>query len=219
MTTNSKDFPPRTELTEKLTEPEYRAAFVESEIRRGLPFQIRAIREARGWNQRKLGEAAGIKQSNISRIENKRGSFLDFKTLLKLAEAFDVALVVKFVPFSELEEWVTRPLPDMVPADFQSESRDRESTETAASIDASQDFLLSMFAGRQLQLDGPDWSLFSSNKYANGMTPTTGGLDGTTRHSQGSGALFSAFRANEPDSARRASNAQISRALPLSKVS
>src|SRR5438045_2384306 len=110
MTTNSKNFPPRTELTERLTEPEYRAAFVESEIRRGLPFQIRAIREARGWNQQKLGEAAGIRQSNISRIENKRDSFLDFQTLLKLAKAFDVALVVKFAPFSEFEEWVTRSL-------------------------------------------------------------------------------------------------------------
>jgi transcriptional regulator with XRE-family HTH domain len=121
MTTRGERFPPSTELTEKLTEKEYRASFVEAEIRRGLPLQIRAIREARNWNQKQLGDAAGIPQANISRTENTRDTFLSFQTLLKIAEAFDVALIVKFAPFSELEDWATRPLSSVVPLAFSAE--------------------------------------------------------------------------------------------------
>jgi transcriptional regulator with XRE-family HTH domain len=126
MTTHSEHFPPRTALTEKLAEKEYRHAFVETEIRRGLPLQIRAIREAREMSQKNLGEAATIPQANISRIENTRDSFLSFATLLRIAAAFDVALVVKFAPFSELEEWANCPLSQLVPPDFSTEWSARE---------------------------------------------------------------------------------------------
>lgn len=206
-TTTSKQFPARTNLTEKLTEKEYRAAFVETEIRRGLPFQIRAIREARGWNQQTLGEAAGIEQGNISRIENTRDTFLSFPTLLKIAEAYDVALVVKFAPFSELEEFAKRPVEDMIPANYLSDSAEREAWEAAASAgetpvgDSSanaHDFLVRMFAGRQLPSGGPDWKVFSSKKYTNETGPAIGGLNGTTRSSQGSLSLQRSTGTDEP---------------------
>ena len=62
--------------------------------------QIRANRLARGWTQKELAERSGMKQSGIARLE--RGGRPDLRTLKKVASAFDVALVVRFVPFSSL---------------------------------------------------------------------------------------------------------------------
>ena len=41
----------------------------------------------------------------ISRYENPDYGKYSISTLLELAAAFDVALAVRFVPFSELVEW------------------------------------------------------------------------------------------------------------------
>lgn len=131
MTTNRKPFPPRTELSGNLAEKEYRDAFVESRIRRGVPLQIRAIRESLGWSQEKLAERSGIKPSNISRTENTRDTFLAFPTLLKIAAAFDMALVVKFASFSELEDLATLPAKELVPPSYDEDSAARDEEERA----------------------------------------------------------------------------------------
>lgn len=206
MNTNHEQFPPRTELTEKLAEKEYRAAFVAAEIRRALPQQIRAIREARGWNQEQLGGEAGIPQANISRIENTRDTFLSFATLLKLAEAFDVALVVKFAPFSELEGWATRPLADAIPADFLSESKDREAwdeqtrAEAATGERATLDAYVRKTFGRH-STDPSEWTVFSEKTYTYGtmeQVASVGGSDGINRSSQGSQSPLRPGRVDEP---------------------
>src|SRR5207253_5241953 len=72
-------------------------------IKNGVPYQIRSLREQRGWTQGYLGETAGKRQHGISRLEDPRyGSKLSIKSLLEIASAFDVALLIKFVPFSKL---------------------------------------------------------------------------------------------------------------------
>src|SRR5207253_2649565 len=72
-------------------------------IKNGVPYQIRSLRDQRGWTQGYLGEKAGKRQHGISRLEDPRyGSKLSIKSLLEIASAFDVALLVKFVPFSRL---------------------------------------------------------------------------------------------------------------------
>jgi len=45
-------------------------------------------------------------QTVISRIENGNAASLSIKTLLKLAAAFDVALVIRFEPIDRLVNWV-----------------------------------------------------------------------------------------------------------------
>lgn len=88
-------------LFRKLANKEYRDAWGMESIKTVLPFQIQAIRQQRDWSQEILGNKAGMKQTAISRLENAEGN-LSINTLLRLASAFDCALMVRFVPFSKM---------------------------------------------------------------------------------------------------------------------
>jgi transcriptional regulator with XRE-family HTH domain len=87
---------------EELSSKEFRDAFVAEYLRTGVAYQIRALREKRGWSQAELGRRTGKPQSAISRLEDPDYGRLSLKTLLQLAAAFDVALLVQFAAFSEL---------------------------------------------------------------------------------------------------------------------
>lgn len=96
-------------LLSGLRDKAYRAVFVETQIEALIPFQIRAMRSRRGWTQKQLAKQAGMTQARISVLENPNyEGAVNVKTLVKLAEAFDVALVVRFAPFSELAEWSSK---------------------------------------------------------------------------------------------------------------
>jgi transcriptional regulator with XRE-family HTH domain len=97
-----------------LRDKEYRDLFVAEEIATGLPFQIRAMRQARGWSQQELAERLGMTQEGVSRLESLNYGRYTLATLQRLASAFDVALTVRFVPFSELVDWAA----DLSPADL-----------------------------------------------------------------------------------------------------
>ncbi len=95
----------KSSLVGELRDREYRSQYVASQISVGLPFQIRALRKARAWTQKKLAEAAGMAQPRITEIERPGGRKLNIDTLLRLSEAFDVALEVRFVPFGQFIDW------------------------------------------------------------------------------------------------------------------
>jgi transcriptional regulator with XRE-family HTH domain len=80
---------------------------VESHISKTLAFQIRSLRDKEGWSQQRLAELVGSNQNAIYRAENPNYGKQTITTLKKIAAAFDVALVVRFVPFSELLDWVS----------------------------------------------------------------------------------------------------------------
>jgi len=84
-----------------------RARFVESHISKTLAFQTRALREKEGWSQQSLAEKIGSNQNAVYRAENPNYGKQTTTTLKKIAAAFDVALIVRFVPFSELTDWVS----------------------------------------------------------------------------------------------------------------
>ena len=84
---------------------EYRHGMVNAQIEIDLPFQIRALRKQRGWTQPELAARTGMKQPRISNMEKPGVTRFSLETLRRLAEAFDVALVVRFAPFSELLNW------------------------------------------------------------------------------------------------------------------
>jgi transcriptional regulator with XRE-family HTH domain len=80
----------------------YRDGYTEAQLSIEVPFQIRALRKARGWTQAQLAERCGIPQARISHIEQPGRGPLSLRTLYRLSAAFDVGLLVQFVPFSEL---------------------------------------------------------------------------------------------------------------------
>lgn len=92
-----------------LRSKEFRDSYALSHATSDIAFQILANRRHRGLTQKGLGELAGeMKQGFVSRLENPEGSAPNIETLARIASAFDVALLVRFVPFSELVESADR---------------------------------------------------------------------------------------------------------------
>lgn len=121
----------RRQVAESLGDPEYREAFVEEAINTGLASQIRALQHDRGWTQEELAARAGMKQETISRLENMDYGRHTLSTLKRLAKAFDVALTVRFAPFSELVDWVTALTPQrLAPLGFGAEAASQQEAET-----------------------------------------------------------------------------------------
>lgn len=102
-------------LLPRLKDKRYRDLFIASQINKLIPYQIRALRAARNnMTQEELAERAETTQSVISRIQNRGASNLNIKSLLKLASAFDVALVVRFEPIDKFIDWVDDLSPEVM---------------------------------------------------------------------------------------------------------
>jgi transcriptional regulator with XRE-family HTH domain len=87
-------------LLEKLGKPAYRRAYLAEHVRRGVAYQIRALRDQRHWNQGEFSDLLGKPQSVVSRLEDPSYGKVTLQTLLEVASAFDVALQVRFVSYS-----------------------------------------------------------------------------------------------------------------------
>jgi transcriptional regulator with XRE-family HTH domain len=101
---------------------------VDAHIRNGVAFQIRAMRRERKWRQEDLANAIGSKPTQITRIENPNYGSHTIATLRRIAAAFDVALIVRFAPLSELVRWDSGPR-NMAPHPFWRELRDAQREE------------------------------------------------------------------------------------------
>ena len=102
----------RSGQAEAMKDKGYRHGMVNAQIEIDLPFQIRALRKQRGWTQPELAAKTGMKQPRISNMEKPGVTHFSLETLRRLAEAFDVALVVRFAPFSEWLDWSLSFSPD-----------------------------------------------------------------------------------------------------------
>lgn len=91
----------RKRLSRLFRDREYRRAYVESFLNTSIAAQIKANRERRGWTQEQLAALTGMKQSRISSLENVNYESWSIKTLRRIAEAFDVVLVVRFESFGD----------------------------------------------------------------------------------------------------------------------
>lgn len=110
------------QLIDLLQDTEFRGHFTSDQVYELLAVQIRQLREKHEWTQAELGDRAGMQQVQVSRAENPDYKGTRISTLSKLAGAFDVALIVRFAPFSELIDWVTK----LSPASFEPASFDEE---------------------------------------------------------------------------------------------
>jgi transcriptional regulator with XRE-family HTH domain len=93
------------DLTEELDlSKDYRDAFVDAHVSNGVAFQLRALRDSHDWDQKDVARELGkpSAQPMISRYENPDYGKYAVSSLLEIAHLYDVALIVKFAPFSEL---------------------------------------------------------------------------------------------------------------------
>ena len=104
MSTNSVS----SQLLKNLKEnKKYREAFVAEHIATTIPFQLRAMRKKLRMTQKQLGKDAGMAPERITVLEDPNYARFTVSTLLRLADALDVALIVRFAPFSELLRWAS----------------------------------------------------------------------------------------------------------------
>lgn len=124
------------ELLASLRDREYRALFVAERVRSSVALQIRALREQRSMTQKQLGAAIGMAQTWVSTLENPDYGKMTVATLLRLAEAFDTDLEIKFRPFSATIDTLPRQGPDyfQVPS-FEDEFGDEGESEVLSEAD------------------------------------------------------------------------------------
>jgi transcriptional regulator with XRE-family HTH domain len=120
----------RAQLWEKMRGKPYRDSFVAAHLSTNIAAQIQTLREKRGWSQGELAEKAGMARSRISVMENPSYEKFTLSTLKRIASAFDVALITRFAPFSELVTWVS----DLSPEKLEIASFDADSIESPVRI-------------------------------------------------------------------------------------
>ncbi len=102
------------QMWESLRDPEVRKQLIEEHISVGIAFQIRALRDRQKLTQTKLAGLLGGKQPLISEWENPNYGNYTLGTLKELAKAFDVGLLVRFVPFGKLVDWTINLTSDVI---------------------------------------------------------------------------------------------------------
>jgi transcriptional regulator with XRE-family HTH domain len=95
----------RTQLLSSFRDAGYRHDFVKERVRSSVALQIRALRnQRRNMTQKELGDVIGMAQTWVSKLENPEYGKMTVATLLRLSEAFDTDLEIKFRPFSKTLE-------------------------------------------------------------------------------------------------------------------
>ena len=98
----------KTRYFKKLRKKEYRDALVEAAIGDTIAVQLQKLREKSGLKQSELASIANMAQPRIAVLENPGYDKYTVNTLKRLASALDVGLIIRFVPFGEVVDWVTQ---------------------------------------------------------------------------------------------------------------
>lgn len=81
---------------------EERQAYMEATVEQDIAWQIKVNRVKRGLTQQQLAQAIGSRQSAVARLEDAEYGRASIPTLIKVAHAFDCALIVRLISYSEL---------------------------------------------------------------------------------------------------------------------
>ena len=129
------------QIQDSLANKEYREALAVEHVNTTLAIQIRKMRENQTpqWKQSELADRLGKHQETISQWENPDYGRHSITTLKALAATFDVALLVKFISFSELvKDMVSLSETRLSPTSFSEEQYNVQ-----ASVSAGLDFVRS----------------------------------------------------------------------------
>lgn len=98
---------------------DYRSGVVEETIRCRLALQIAALRESKNWDRKEFAAKLGIKLSWVYRLEDPNEPLPTIRTLLRIAEVFDVGLDVRFDSFANIANDIANLTPESfsVPVD------------------------------------------------------------------------------------------------------
>lgn len=83
-----------------LTDRSERVNWIRGRMAETIAIQICSMRKSRGMSKYRLAKLSGVSAGSISRLESPGSKTFKLETLLKVASAFDVAMDVRFVPFS-----------------------------------------------------------------------------------------------------------------------
>jgi transcriptional regulator with XRE-family HTH domain len=100
----------------------YRDGYLQSRVRGYIAYQIQALREKLDMTQEAFANLTGKKQSAISRLEDTEYGRVSVQTLLDVASATNVALVVKFVSYPEFLDQTRLMAPEALQPDTIQES-------------------------------------------------------------------------------------------------
>jgi transcriptional regulator with XRE-family HTH domain len=84
-----------------------RSQLVASNLSEGIAFQIRATRDKQHMSQADLAQKSGMTPNNLCRLESPDYGKQTISSLKRIADALDVALIVRFVPFSQYIDWLS----------------------------------------------------------------------------------------------------------------
>ena len=94
-------------------------------IRTYIALQVRELRESNNLSQSDLAVRTGTHQSAISRLENTDYGRMSVQTLIDLATAMDVALVVKFASYEDFLSQHSDVMPSALSVESFSETYER----------------------------------------------------------------------------------------------
>jgi len=128
-------------FADELTEKAMRVAYLAAQTRTKITAQIRALRSHRGWSQGELARRLDKPQSNVSqRLENREYGGFTLNTLLEVASAFDVGLIVEFVAYQDFLKRTQDLTPNALciasfsPAALQSLCKDETATDSPEAV-------------------------------------------------------------------------------------
>jgi transcriptional regulator with XRE-family HTH domain len=118
----SYGFPWSKEFIAEFGEKEFRDEFVADKVKTRIALMIRALREQEGrdWTQTDLGKKMGKPPNVISRLENPDYGKMSLQTLLEVAAAFELPLLVDIPSW---DDWF-RKMGNLTDASLQHQSFD-----------------------------------------------------------------------------------------------
>ena len=132
---------------EKFASKKYRDGYLQSRVRGFIAYQIQALREKLGLTQADFAALTGKKQSTISRLENTEYGKVSVQTLLDIASATNVALVVKFASYPEfLDQTRNMSVEALQPRTIQESLSEAQSSQQVAS--SAYEYFLALRAGQ-----------------------------------------------------------------------